>query len=137
MLDLQPGVLLPSFEVLGAVDVVVADPKPLQVDDARGADQKVKRQVADELAAGQEVRRRVEVRAYMQRHRDLLPACLLERETLDPSDRGSRIARECGRVEREILGEVEKSHFTSSPRWTLPIALRGSFSTATTRLGHL
>src|SRR5712691_1402779 len=136
-LDLVAGVLLPPLEVLRTVDVVVADAVPLQVDDARGADQEVERQVADELAAGHEVRGRVEVRADVQRHRDLLPAGLLEREPLDPANRRPRIARERRRVEGEVLGEVEEPHFTSCDRWTLPIALRGNVSTVTTRLGHL
>ena len=73
-LDAQAGVLLPALEVLRSVQVVVADAHALEVDDAGRTDQEVERQVADELAAGHEVRRRVEVRADVQGHRDLLPA---------------------------------------------------------------
>src|SRR5690348_9619038 len=124
--------------MLGTVDVVVADTVALQVDDARRSDQEIERQVADELAAGHEVRRRIEMGADVQGHRDLLPARLLEREALDPADGRPGVARERGRVEREVLRQVEEPHgFTSAERCTLPIALRGSLSSLTTRLGHL
>ena len=136
-LNAKAGVLLPALEVRGTVEVVVADAHALQVDHARRADQEIERQVADELAAGHEVRRRVEVRADVQRHRDLLAARLLEGQALDPANRGSWVAGERRRVEGEILRQVEKSHLTSRARWTLPIALRGSLSSLTTRFGHL
>src|SRR5438270_5449342 len=136
-LDPEPGVLLPALEVLRSVDVVVADTVALEVDDAGRADEKAEGQVADELPARHEMRRGVEVGADVKGHRDLLPAGLLEREALDPADRRAGVARERGSVEGEVLGEVEKPHLTSRERWTLPIALRGSLSISTTRLGHL
>src|SRR5690242_5237112 len=139
--DLDAGVLLPPLEMLRTIDVVVADPVALQIHNACRPDQKVERQVADELAAGHEVRGRVEVRAHVQGHRDLLPARLLERKSLDPADRRPRITRERWGVQREVLREVEEPHEArddvSTERWTLPIALRGSESTLITRLGHL
>src|SRR4029077_7333262 len=139
--DLDAGVLLPPLEMLRPIDVVVANPVALEIHDARGSDQKVERQVADELAAGHEVRRRVEMRADVQGHRDLLPARPLEREALDPANRGSGITRERGGMQREVLREVEESHVArddvSTERWTLPIAFRGSEWTLITRFGHL
>ena len=102
--------------MLGSVEVIVADAVALEVDDARGADEKVERKVADELAAGHEVGGCVEVGADVERHRDLLPAGLLEREAFDPADRGSGIARERRGVEGEVLREVEKSHGVSWER---------------------
>src|SRR5579859_566768 len=137
-LDAVAGVLLPALEVLGPVQVVVADAHSLEVDHARGADQEVERKVADELAAGHEVRRRVEVSADVQGQRELLPARAVERQVLDPSDRGSRVARERGRVQRKVLRQVDESHEVVSLDFsTFPMALRGSFSSTTTRRGHL
>jgi hypothetical protein len=56
------------------------------------------------------MRRRVEVGADMQRHGDLLPAGLVERQSLDPPNRWARIAGKRGGVQREILGEVDELH---------------------------
>ena len=136
-IDLDPGVFLPLFEMLRPVDVVVADAVPLQIDHAGGTDQEVQRQVADELAAREEMRGRVEVRADVQRHGDLLAPGAVEREVLDPADRRARIAGKRRRVQREVLREIEEFHLVSSDRWTLPIALRGNRSSVITRLGHL
>src|SRR4029077_20589743 len=106
--------------------------------DARGADQEVEAEIANELAARQEMGRRVEVRADVQRHRDLLPARLVEREALDPADRRAGAAREGRRVQREVLCQVEEFHGTASlERSILPMAFRGNFSSTTTRRGHL
>ena len=110
----MPGVLLPALEVLGPVEVVVAEPHALEIDHARRADQPLERQVADELAAGVEVRGRVEVRADMERRRDLLPARPVEREPLDPFDRRAVVAGERRRVDGEVLGEVEHVHGSRS-----------------------
>src|SRR5882672_350233 len=137
-LDAMAGVLLPTLEVLRTVHVVVADAHLLQVDYARGADEEVQGQVADELAARHEVRRRVQVGADVERHGDFLPARPVEREVLDPPDGRSGVPGEGWRVEGEVLREVEVPHvITSLDRSILPIALRGSFSTTTTRRGHL
>src|SRR5207302_10563540 len=54
-LDPESGVLLPTLEMLRPIEVVVADPHPLQVDYARGPHQPLERKVADELAAAEEV----------------------------------------------------------------------------------
>ena len=141
MLDLEAGVLLPTLEVLRPVDVIVADAESLQVDHARWPDQEIEWQVADELAARHEMRRCVQVRADVERHRDLLAARLLECKPLDPADRRAGVAGESRRVQREVLGEVEEPHdrvtSASSERCTLPIALRGSLSSVITLLGHL
>ena len=137
MLDIQLRVLLPTLEVLGTIDVVVADAVALQVNHTGWTDEEVEGKVADELAAGHEMRRRVEVRADVERHRDLLASRAVEGQVLDPPDRWAGIAGERRRVKREVLGKVEVSHFTSSERCTLPIALRGRASIVTTRFGHL
>src|SRR6266851_5614822 len=131
--------LLPPLEVLWTVNVEVADTHALEVDHARGADQEVEGQVADELAAGHEVRRRVEVRADVQRHRDLLAAGAIEGQVLDPPDLRTRVAGEGRRVQGKVLREVEELHWgeLSFLRSTLPMALRGNFSITTTRRGHL
>src|SRR4029079_3657092 len=42
-LDGDPGLLLPGLEVLGTVDLVIADPHSREVDDAGGTDQGVDR----------------------------------------------------------------------------------------------
>ena len=98
-----PGVITPHIVAITREWIEVPD-KDLEV----GKD---KPEVADELAAGQEVRRSVEVRADMERHRYLLPAGFVEREPLDPSDRGPCIAGESRRVQRKVLRQVQKSHF--------------------------
>ena len=137
VLDLVASVLLPSLEMLRPVEVVIADAHALQVHDACRADEEVERQVADELAAGEEVSRSVEMRADVQRHRDLLPSRPVEGEVFDPADRRPGIAGKRRRVQREVLGEVEEFHLVSSERCTLPIALRGNRSSVITRFGHL
>ena len=114
-LDADAGLLFPAFEVLRAVDLVVAEAHPLQVDDTRRADQEVERQVADEFAAGEEVRRGVEVRADVQRGGDLLAAGLVEGQALDPLDRRTVVAGERGRVDREVLREIEHLHAAQEP----------------------
>ena len=76
----------------------------------------------------------------MERHRDLLTAGTIEGEVLDPADRRTRVAGESRRMQREVLGEVEKPHVrcdARTERCTLPIALRGSLSIVITRFGHL
>src|SRR5207237_8628874 len=98
------------------------------------------RQAAYELPAGHEMRRRVPVPADVKRHGDLLASGAIEREVLDPPDGRAGISGKCWRVEREVLREVEKPHDARdvrTERCTLPIALRGSLSILTTRLGHL
>src|SRR5207302_10796928 len=140
MLDLEAGVLLPTLEVFGPIHVKVADAESLQVDHARGPDQEIEWQVADELAARHEMRRCVQVRADVERHRDLLTAGAVEREVLDPANRGAGVTGKRRRVEREVLREVEEPHDArdvNTERCTFPIALRGRLSTLTTRLGHL
>src|SRR5207247_9071228 len=89
----------PAVEVVRPVEVVVAEALTLQADDAGAADQEVERKVADELSTGHEVRRSVEVGAYVERHGDLLPARLLECEPFDPADRGAGVAGERGGVQ--------------------------------------
>src|SRR2546429_8894771 len=101
MLDLEAGVLLPTLEVFGPVDVIVADTESLQVDHARGPDQEIEWQVADELAARHEMRRGVQVRADVERHRDLLAAGAVEREGLDPANRRAGVAGKRGRRSEE------------------------------------
>src|SRR5665213_3635697 len=96
--------------MLRTIKLVITDAHPFQIDHAGRADEKVEPEVADELAAGQEVRRSVEVRADMERHRYLLPTGFVEREPLDPSDRGPCIAGESRRVQRKVLRQVQKSH---------------------------
>src|SRR5439155_5619366 len=81
-LDAVAGRLLPELEMLGTVDVEVADTDAFEVDHARGTDEEIERQVANELAAGHEVRRPVEVRADVQRHRDLLAPVAIDCEVL-------------------------------------------------------
>src|SRR5207245_1039678 len=138
-LDAVARGLLPALEVLGSVEVEIADAHALEVDHACGTDEEIKWQVTDELAAGHEVRRPGEVRADVQRHRDLLAAGAIEGQVLDPPDLRARVARERGRVQREVLREVEELHCgeLSFFRSILPIALRGSFSSTTMRRGHL
>lgn len=51
--------------------------------------------------------RRVEVRADMQRGRELLASDRLERQPLDPSDRRTRVPSEPGRVHAEVLREIQ------------------------------
>src|SRR6202011_4940482 len=97
-LDAMAGVLLPTLEMLGSVEVEIAEAHPLQVDHARGTDQEVEREVADELAARVEMRGRIEVGADVQRHRDLLASRLVEGEPLDPADGRARVAGEGGGV---------------------------------------
>jgi len=112
-LDEQPGVLLPTFEMLWPIQVVVAEAHALEIDHARRADEEVKPQVPDELAARQEMRGRVEMSADVQRHRDFLATCFIKCEPLDPPDRGTGITGEGRSVQREILCEVEKFHVTA------------------------
>jgi len=137
-LDAMAGVLLPTLEVLRPVHVVVAKTHLLQVDDARRADQEVQRQVADEFAARHEMRRRVQVGADVERHGDFLAPRPVEREVLDPPYGGSGVPGEGRRMEGEVLSEVEVPHWIANfERSILPMAFRGSFSTTTTRRGHL
>ena len=103
-LDAMTGVVLPTLEMLGSVEVEIAETHPLEVDNACGTDEEVEREVADELSARVEMRRCIEVGADVQRHRDLLAAGLVEREPLDPADGRARIAGEGRRVKREVLG---------------------------------
>jgi hypothetical protein len=56
------------------------------------------------------MRRGIEVRADVERHRYFLAARFVERESLDPSDRRPGVAGESRRMQREILREIEKSH---------------------------
>ena len=112
--DANARVALPALEVLGAVELVVADAHALQVHHAGGPDQEVQGQLPDELAAREEVGRSVEVGADVERGRDLLPARLLEGQALDPLDAGAVVAGEGGRVDREVLGEVEQLHGRSA-----------------------
>ena len=105
-LDAVSGVLLPALEMLGPVQVVVADPHLLEVDNTCLANQELQRQIADELAARHKVGRCVQVSADVQRHRDLLAACPFERQVLDPTNRRAGITGERRRVQREILREV-------------------------------
>ncbi len=109
-LDAVAGVLLPALEMLGPIKVVVAEAHFFQVDDAGRADEEVEGEVADEFAAGQEMRGRIEVGADVEGHRDLLAAGLVERQALDPADGGPGVAGERGGVEREVLGEVDELH---------------------------
>src|SRR5215216_583844 len=104
----QPGLPLPALEVLGPVQLVVADPHPLQVDHHRRPDQPGQRQLPDSLARRPEVHRPVQVRAHMQGRGDLLPADPVEREPFDPLDRGPVIARERRRVHDEVLRQVKQ-----------------------------
>src|SRR5258708_9190084 len=131
-------VLLPALEMLRAVQVVIAHAHALEVDDAGRPDEKLEGEVADEFAAGHEVRRPVEVGADVQCQGELLPARALEREVLHPADRRTWVAGERRRVEREVLRQVDEFHFAVSLDFsTLPMALRGSFSSTTTRRGPL
>ena len=109
-LDPEAGLPLPALEVLGAVQLVVTDSHALQVDHARGPDQEVERQVADELAAGEEVRGSIEMGADVERGGDLLAAGLVEGQALDPLHAGPVVAGEGRRVDREVLGQVEQLH---------------------------
>ena len=113
-LDVVTGVPLPTLEVLGPVEVVVAEAHPLQVDNTGRSNQEIKRQVADELAARKEVGGRVEMGADVERHRHFLAAGLLERQPLYPLDRGPRVARESGGVHREVLRQVKELHCARS-----------------------
>ena len=56
------------------------------------------------------MRRRVEVRADVQRRGDLLAARPVEREPLDPLDRRAVVAGEGRRVHGEVLREIEHVH---------------------------
>src|ERR1700682_6000908 len=113
-LDPVAGVLLPPLEVLGTIKVVVAEAHALEVDHASRPGEKFKREITDELSSGQEVGGRVQVGADVQRHRDFLAPGLVEGKSLDPADRRSRVPGECRRVQREVLGQVDKSTATAS-----------------------
>src|SRR5438094_876749 len=55
-----------------------------------------------------------------------------------PADRRPRVTRECRCVKGEVLREVQEFHLAVNFDFsTLPIALRGSLSSTTTRRGHL
>src|SRR5205809_5858404 len=127
--------------MLGSIQVVVAEAEPFEVDHRGGTDQEIQRQVADELAAGHEVRRGVEVRADVEGHRDLLAAGFFERQPLDPTDRRARIAREGRGVQRKVMREIEETQegfvTVKTERCTVSIALRRSSSIETTRRGDL
>jgi hypothetical protein len=102
-LDPQPRLPFPVLEVLGAVELVVADAHPLQVDHHRRTDQPGQRQFADGPAGRPEMHRAVQVGADVQRRGDLLAADLVERQPLDPLDRGAVVAGERRRVHAEVL----------------------------------
>ena len=65
-LDGDARLLFPALEVRRPVDLVVADAHFLQVDDTRRADEEVDGQLADAFGAGDEVVRRIEMRADVQ-----------------------------------------------------------------------
>ena len=98
-LDAEAGFLLPALEVLGSVEVVITDAHLLEVDDAGRAGEEIQGQIADELATRHEMRGRVQMRADVQRHRDLLSAGAVEGEVLDPPDGGAGVAGERRRVQ--------------------------------------
>src|SRR5260370_21161178 len=87
-----------------------AKPHTFEGYDESWTDEEVERQVADELAARQEMRGRIHVGADVHRHRDLLAAGLVESEPFDPADRRSGVAGERGSVQREVLREVDELH---------------------------
>src|SRR5438132_1319397 len=140
-LDPVAGVLLPALEVFRPIQVEVAEAHAFEIDDAGGADEEVEREVADELAAGQEVRRCIQVGADVHRHRDLLAAGLVERQPLDPADGRPRVTGEGGGVEREVLGEVDESQLlppsrtaTRSPAEMSPIGSPDESTTGRCRM---
>src|SRR5215218_4681163 len=121
-LDAQPRLPLPALEVLGPVQLVVAESLPLQVDHHRRPDQPGQRQLADGPARRPEVHRPVQVRADVQGRGDLLPADLVEGQPLDPLDRRAVVAGEGRRVHAEVLRQVEHPH-RLEPHGTSPFPL--------------
>src|ERR1700675_4211235 len=104
--DAQARVVFPALEMLRPIQVVIPYSHSLEVDHAGRTDEKVEPQIPYELATRKEMGRGIQVRADVQGHRDLLPAGLVKRQTLDPADRRPRIAGEGRRVQREVLREV-------------------------------
>src|SRR5512132_1850145 len=123
-LDLEAGVPLPALDVLGAVQLVVADAHPLQVDHHRRADQPGQGQLADGLAGRPEVHRPVQVGADVQGRGDLLPPDLVEGQPLHPLDRRAVVAGEGRRVHAEVLRQVEPPHRLEPHGVSLPLVHR-------------
>jgi hypothetical protein len=109
-LDGDAGLLLPGLEVLGAVDLVVADAHAGEVHDARRADQLVDRNAGDVRTGIVEVDRRVEMGGDVIGGGDVLRVDALESEPLHPLDRRPLVEREGRRVHGEVLRQVEDLH---------------------------
>jgi hypothetical protein len=54
--------------------------------------------------------RAVQVRADVQRHGDLLAARLVKSQPLDPANGRPGVAGKRGRMQREILGQIDEFH---------------------------
>src|SRR4051812_28767816 len=85
-LDLDACLLLPHLEVLGTVDVVVADSKLREVNDAGRADQCVNRNARDIRPRVVKVIRRIEMRGDMVGGGNMLRIHAFKGYLLDPLD---------------------------------------------------
>jgi hypothetical protein len=106
-LNADARLLFPALEVLRAVDLVVADAHLLEVHHAGGTDQKADGQLTNAARVGDEVVRRVQVGADVQRRGDLHAADALEGDTLDPLDGRAVVPSEPRRVGVPVLRQVE------------------------------